>query len=311
MSTTSRESISVSTMAFNPRHYETVYGFEMLDNIHNFFPELIYDETMFNDDYHAWMRFRMQALFPIVYIRQHNMYDIYHSRDRRSQYEQWRRSRLLTAHHPTTPATPATTPATPTTPVTTPATPTSTPSTPLVIPLPRVMGLSLAPALSIGRTSSPVTPHAPIQRHEEPVRRMRMRQSIPPVVANPMEDLLNRILMTSVSADTAIEANLLSIFTNSITPANLWEDIEVVPTSTQIETGSIILETSGVPSDTVCAICQERSITMTWRKLNCEHYFHKSCIDTWFGHNVKCPVCRTDVRNRADTPTECDTESIE
>jgi hypothetical protein len=51
-----------------------------------------------------------------------------------------------------------------------------------------------------------------------------------------------------------------------------------------------------------CAICQDTlQPDQEGRKLNaCAHWFHKSCIDTWFDTNVQCPVCRRDIREAAD-----------
>lgn len=47
-----------------------------------------------------------------------------------------------------------------------------------------------------------------------------------------------------------------------------------------------------------CAICQDTiSVTQQCRKiLHCGHGFHKDCIDPWFQQNVQCPVCRFDIR---------------
>jgi hypothetical protein len=51
----------------------------------------------------------------------------------------------------------------------------------------------------------------------------------------------------------------------------------------------------------ICAICQdEMPAGSRARALNaCDHRFHVECIDTWFQRNVHCPICRSDIRERA------------
>lgn len=46
-----------------------------------------------------------------------------------------------------------------------------------------------------------------------------------------------------------------------------------------------------------CCIClNDYKDGDKYRILPCKHNFHKKCIDKWFAQNVKCPVCRLDVR---------------
>ena len=50
----------------------------------------------------------------------------------------------------------------------------------------------------------------------------------------------------------------------------------------------------------VCSVCQDNiQRNENIRKINhCSHFFHKNCIDLWFQQNVRCPVCRYDIRDR-------------
>jgi hypothetical protein len=56
-------------------------------------------------------------------------------------------------------------------------------------------------------------------------------------------------------------------------------------------------------TDNSCAICQDTLTSeQEARKLNaCGHWFHRSCIDTWLQGNVHCPVCRHDIREPLDS----------
>jgi hypothetical protein len=46
-----------------------------------------------------------------------------------------------------------------------------------------------------------------------------------------------------------------------------------------------------------CSICQEEfELNNSLRRIEeCEHYFHKTCIDTWLSTHNTCPICRADV----------------
>lgn len=79
-----------------------------------------------------------------------------------------------------------------------------------------------------------------------------------------------------------------------------FEDPVVVrPTAQQIAeaTSLEIIETG----DEDCAICQDtmvegaEALTIDF----CDHTFHQNCISTWFQQNVRCPVCRHDIREEA------------
>jgi Ring finger domain len=75
------------------------------------------------------------------------------------------------------------------------------------------------------------------------------------------------------------------------------EPVIVRPTPEQITQFTTVgnLSTDEDPS---CAICQEPlRPEEEGRKLNaCGHWFHRGCIDTWFLRDVHCPNCRHDIR---------------
>jgi hypothetical protein len=75
-----------------------------------------------------------------------------------------------------------------------------------------------------------------------------------------------------------------------------FQPVLVRPSAEQIRQFTTI----GQVPDTVdvCAICQDNfDSNRQGRLLNpCGHWFHQNCIDTWFQGNVRCPICRHDIR---------------
>ena len=77
------------------------------------------------------------------------------------------------------------------------------------------------------------------------------------------------------------------------------DPVIVRPSADQISANTMI-EINASEGE-MCAICQDvvpvggqvRTITI------CDHSFHVGCIDTWFQSNVRCPVCRHDIREDA------------
>lgn len=75
------------------------------------------------------------------------------------------------------------------------------------------------------------------------------------------------------------------------------------PTETDIvrPTQQTINEKTEVTTATArgdCSICQDAyEVGTSIRKIiYCQHAFHTSCIDTWFTRDVRCPMCRHDIR---------------
>lgn len=90
--------------------------------------------------------------------------------------------------------------------------------------------------------------------------------------------------------------NLMDIFAGV---PGFSESVAVRPTALQISAATTEEVVSGdLDEDNVCAICQDDiAVGTTMRIINyCDHSFHKQCIDTWFAQNVHCPVCRHDIR---------------
>jgi hypothetical protein len=260
-------------MTFNPSNFEHVYGFEVLDTIHNLFPEIMYDEELFASELETYLRYRMSRHFPAMFSRQQNLYRLYNSARIREEVTNWRLGNIIVPsetrhiHHPSPvrfvrQRSPYGRTATQTSNWTRETPQTTAPST-------------------TQTTTAPASQEPRVVRHNRTVR----------TAAEP------NILVSMLTTE------LMDILPNIRTRWGEQEqfvDINVAPTQQQIDAFSEIKEHNAIPPETVCAVCQDhetQSPNNAWRILRCQHSFHKSCVDTWFQRNVHCPVCRIDIRD--------------
>ena len=77
-------------------------------------------------------------------------------------------------------------------------------------------------------------------------------------------------------------------------PAGFMDNVPVVPTAAQIS--NEVEDYNTTSSQQTCSICQDVISSDGARLRVCQHVYHRSCIQTWFGASVRCPVCRRDIR---------------
>jgi hypothetical protein len=81
---------------------------------------------------------------------------------------------------------------------------------------------------------------------------------------------------------------------------NFYDPVFIRPTQAVIDRAT---ETQVPTVNAVCAICQD-SVSSATRIRHCGHCFHNACISQWFTINTRCPVCRHDIRELTDIPTQ-------
>ena len=79
---------------------------------------------------------------------------------------------------------------------------------------------------------------------------------------------------------------------------NFLQPVIVRPTEDEINNATYITLLQSNSQDN-CAICQDpMEVSQEIRIIDhCGHSFHKTCIDPWFRENVRCPTCRYDIRD--------------
>lgn len=93
----------------------------------------------------------------------------------------------------------------------------------------------------------------------------------------------------------SIMSTTIPLLRRSLNVQPNMDPIIVRPTDQQIARGSQIVSTTA--TEELCSICQESMAHSEVRRINhCRHMFHQQCIDHWFERNVRCPVCRWDIR---------------
>lgn len=269
-------------MAFSYTNFQNPYGFSLLDELHNFFPELLYDDVLFQDMMPRYLRFRTHELFPAAFTRQQNMYRLYLATNRRTRAaSQW-----------LNPPAPASTPVRVVSSTVIPA--------PATAPIPES-----TPAPSTPAPSTPVRPQRTQVPPDAPARPTRTNEVLTELVSA----LMTLPLANEVPSLRGLNINqntgpMWTYMGGTFDLNNLWNDVEVAPSAEQIAEGSIVVDQSAVPADVNCAICLDRGENGQWRRLHCSHYFHHDCVGRWFAQHVACPVCRTDIRDLSQNEVE-------
>lgn len=114
---------------------------------------------------------------------------------------------------------------------------------------------------------------------------------------NSTRNINNNNNNTNVRANNSNNPNLS--FSNLL--SNFFNNIEVVPTQQQINnaTRNLVFRDIVNPTNDVCPISLERfqSTDHVTQIRWCGHIFRRRDLLSWFNHNVRCPVCRYDIRN--------------
>ena len=260
--------------------YDNFYGFSILDDIHNLFPELLYETDISNNSLIDYLRFRMSIIFQGHFLRAQTLYrngsrsEIY--RRHLSEFRAFQSHLTSTIQHINP----------------------STSTQRRIFRSPRTNPTSFR----IPRRTSQSTNSL----HSEDLE-----------ITLSGEELFSRLFTNSQPTNFFQDFFSGGLFGQI--RGSLFDPVTVHPTQAQIALGSTLINDNDVPSDIECSICSGRehpnqtisgqSLTH-WRKLNCDHFFHKECIDRWLNQSVRCPNCRADIRqNRSITDISGNTMS--
>jgi len=107
-----------------------------------------------------------------------------------------------------------------------------------------------------------------------------------------LSDPVTQLMMQGLPATTGFRVS-----------ADFMEPVRVTPSITDLSNASVVFTTdTGLGMS--CAVCQDEMAagSEVRRITRCNHTFHKACIDVWFRNDVRCPICRHDVRDTTPLP---------
>jgi hypothetical protein len=85
---------------------------------------------------------------------------------------------------------------------------------------------------------------------------------------------------------------------------NFNDPVHVVATPSQISraTSNVLYENIAMPTNDRCPICLEifQPDSEVTQINHCRHVFNRTELATWFETNVRCPVCRFDIRDHVN-----------
>jgi len=289
--------------------YSEVYGLGLLDDIHNIFPELMYDAEIFDYPFLTWMRSRITQLYPQTYRNMRLEYQANQQQVRRADFDNW----TFLQRQPTR---------------------SIFSNSPIQTPVRRQPVNTYTVPLNS-------TFHGPLLRAQTNPFLFTGTPTVQPTNTLFFPDNQAHIELSILDLLGDIGRGRTNTWLNAFMNA-----VPVSATASDIEAGTELLLSENVSADTICAICQDhdspspresstdsasasaswgggsprrsqategdeqmnatpatatpRQQGVNWRRLkNCAHMFHRPCIDRWFEGHVHCPVCRADIRDAA------------
>lgn len=254
--------------------YETLYGVGLLDDLHNYFPAILYNPRAFRS---------VSDLLVYVQDQTRDRFDLFSLGQR-----EWRSRRSPDVEEAVVPPPP--------------------PPVAVNPPVEQVVGRvsSVINVASNDLSGNSVSPNSTLP---PPIRRTLGGFLAGSPLGTSLQYTLNLPEQDDEEEETALTTHLLAALLNVPLRRQLnipgpargldafLQPVVVRPTPEQINANTTV---GNLVSDTehTCAICQDSlQSDQEGRKLNaCGHWFHKNCIDTWFEGNVHCPVCRHDIR---------------
>ena len=252
----------------------SIFNVGLLDDLHKYFPDLLYNSSRFHTVQDVLLYVQEQAK------SRFNLFD-YGAR----QYAQGTTAATATATATATAAT----------------TPTATGNV-VIQPSNQPTGRCTCPTCMPPPINTPQ--RAPVRTTTVPPPPLMNPRNRPRTHYSPITTFysLESELLEPPPSTTELSAmnSLLSLFSLPMgqTLYNAMENVVVRPTQDQITNATSILTLTDT-SDITCTVCQEPiEPDVPVRRINqCEHQFHKACIDCWFERSVFCPMCRLDIRD--------------
>lgn len=256
--------------------YETLYGVGLLDDLHNYFPALLYDRSRFRN---------VQDVLTYIQTSARQRFDLFSFGQRA----------YMSANIENQPS-PLPSPSVHIPRAAPPIQPrmhTEVPRNPLIS--------SLVFPTNIWESQHSTQEESMSDQEDVPAQPRQRRNGSPGPQISATIDILHDDLGLENQALSLM--NLLNVLAGAPRlargtaglPNSFLEPVTVRPTQQQVDANS----TRAFPSEeTTCAICQDSiPINQMARRLNaCGHSFHIACIDQWFQRDVRCPTCRHDVR---------------
>jgi hypothetical protein len=251
-------------------NYETLYGVHLLDDLHNYFPALLYDSSEFHS---------VQSVLRYVQQQTRSRFDLFSYGLREYLSTSPQQGSSVPLVHRTMRASGT-------------SVPLGRPAGPSTFPV----GLNAAAPPPQTRIR-PITVDINLREGEEDQDEEEDSAPLETALSRALLNLL-QVPAGTLTRDYAIGGVALGGFGGRGMDQFL-QPVVVRPTAEQIEANTTL---GNLVSDTehACAICQDALTSdQEGRKLNaCGHWFHTQCIDTWLSGNVHCPVCRHDIRER-------------